>query len=221
MIVLRSDEALRQDVTRELEWDSRVDADTIHVTVANRIVSLTGTAASHAGKVAAHKAAHRVLGVLDVVNDVVVAPGPRLGRSDEEIAAAVRHALQWDVCVHDERISSTVSSGFVTLEGTVDRLREREEAERVVRTLAGVRGIYNRLEVEKHHVAPAKVKAAIEEALARHARHEAGRIEVAVEDGIVSLTGPVDSFAEKRAVLGLVSHLPGVHAVRDRLMLPA
>jgi osmotically-inducible protein OsmY len=221
MIAPRSDEALRDEVTRELAWDSRVGADTIQVAVTNRIVALTGTAPSYAAKIAAQKAAHRVPGVLDVVNDLVVPLAPGGERTDTDLAAAVRHALQWDVRVPDERIGSTVASGFVTLEGTVDRLRERDDAERVVRSLAGVRGLTNFIRVEKRPVEPAKVRAAIEGALERHARHEAKRIEVTVEDGLVTLSGPVDSFAEKQAIVGLVGHLPGVHAVRDRLMLPA
>lgn len=42
-----------------------------------------------------------------------------------------------------------------------------------------------------------------------------------VADGVVTLTGRVESFAEKRAILGLIGHLAGVHAIRDQLMLPA
>ena len=221
MIAPRSDEAIRGEVTRELEWDSRVGAGTIKVAVTNRIVALTGMAETYAAKVAAQKAAHRVPGVLDVVNDLVVPIAPGLERSDADLAAAIRHALQWDVRVSDERIGSTVGSGYVTLEGTVNLLREREDAERVVRSLAGVRGVTNHIRVEKHSVDPAKIRSAIEGALERHARHEARRIEVTVEDGRVTLTGPVDSFAEKEAILGLVGHLPGVRAVRDQMMLPA
>lgn len=221
MIAPRSDDAIRDAVTRELEWDSRVEAEHVHVAVTNRIVALTGTASSYAAKLAAQKAAHRVPGVLDVVNDVVVPIAPGRERGDADLAAAVRHALQWDVRVPDERIGTTVGSGFVTLEGTVHLLRERDDAERAVRSLAGVRGVTNLIRVEKRPVQPAKIRAAIENALERHARHEAQRIEVLVEDGLVTLTGPVDSFAEKQAIMGLVGHLPGVQAVRDRLMLPA
>ncbi len=221
MIAPRSDDAIRDEVTRELEWDSRVDAEAIEVTVANRIVALTGTATSFAAKVAAGKAAHRVPGVLDVVNDILVPPVPGRARCDADLAAAIRHALQWDVRVPDERIGSTVESGFVTLEGAVNLLREREDAERAVRSLAGVRGVTNLIRVEKRAVDPAKIRTAIEGALERHARHEAKRIAVTVEDGRVTLTGPVDSFAEKEAIVGLVGHMPGVHAVHDRLMLPA
>jgi osmotically-inducible protein OsmY len=221
MIAPRSDDAIRNEVTRELEWDSHVDARTIQVGVSNRIVSLTGVAATYAEKIAAQRAAHRVPGVLDVVNDVVVAAAPGLERSDTELAAAIRHALQWDVRVPDERIGSTVSSGYVTLEGTVALLRERADAEQAVRSLRGVRGLTNNITVERRPIEPPKIRAAIEGALARHARHEANRIEVTVANGLVTLTGPVDSFAEKEAILGLVGHRPGVHAVRDRLMLPA
>lgn len=87
--------------------------------------------------------------------------------------------------------------------------------------LRGVRGVHNRIRVEGKRVAAATVRSAIEAALTRHARHEASHVRVSVDDGIVTLTGPVDSFAEKRAVMGLVSHLPGVRMVRDRLVVPS
>lgn len=221
MIAPRSDDAIRDEVTRELEWDSLVGTHAIHVAVTNRIVALTGTVGSYAAKVAAQRAAHRVPSVLDVVNDIVVHDPHGIERSDAELAAAIRHALQWDVRVPDERIGSTVSRGHVTLEGTVTRIRERDDAESVVRSLCGVRSLENHISVERRPVEPAEIRAAIEGALARLARHETKRIEVMVENGIVTLTGPVDSFAEKQAVIGMVGHLAGVHAVRDRLMLPA
>ncbi|MCC6765678.1 MAG: BON domain-containing protein [Deltaproteobacteria bacterium] len=220
MIVLRSDEALAEEVRRELAWDSQVNAVSVHVAVANRIVALTGTVRSYAEKVAAQRAAHRVPGVLDVVNDVTVLARAD-ERSDAEIAAAVRHALQWDVRVPDERITSTVSGGSVTLGGTVELLREREDAEEAVRALRGVRNVVNDLVVAPRRIDSRKVRSAIEDALARQAHHDTRRIAVAVENGVVTLSGPVDSFAEKRAVMGVVGHLPGVVAVCDRLMLPA
>jgi osmotically-inducible protein OsmY len=221
MIVLRSDETLAAEVRRELEWDSQVDAAAVHVAIANRIVALTGAVRSYAEKIAAQRAAHQVPGVLDVVNDLTVLASARAERDDAEIAAAVRHALQWDVRVPDQRITSTVSDGSVTLGGTVDVLRERDDAEEAVRALRGVRDVVNHIAVAPRRVDSRKVRSAIEDALARQAHHEARRIAVSVENGIVTLSGPVDSFTEKRAVMGIVSHLPGVVAVCDRLMLPA
>ena len=41
------------------------------------------------------------------------------------------------------RIQSTVSDGWVTLEGSVDVWHQREDAARAVRGLTGVRGVTN------------------------------------------------------------------------------
>lgn len=217
MITLRSDHTIRDDVMSELAWDSRIDESGIGVAVKDRIVTLTGTASSYAEKHAVERAAHRVAGVLDVADDLVVVPPDRLGRSDADLARAVRHALEWDVLVPDERITSTVSDGVITLEGSLELLRERRDAERAVRRLPGVRGVLDRIVVMPRHVDPAAVATAIEGALTRHAEHEAKHITIDVDDGIVTLSGAVGTWAEKRALMGLISHTPGVRAVNDRV----
>ncbi|MCI0666236.1 MAG: BON domain-containing protein [Acidobacteria bacterium] len=63
----------------------------------------------------------------------------------------------------------------------------------------------------------------IKRVLRRRARHEIEReakhIQVSVIEGNVTLTGKVSSFAEKRAILGALSHAPGVHTVTDHLRI--
>ena len=158
-------------------------------------------------------------GVLDVANDIQVQlPGSRT-RSDTEIAQAVRSALEWDVWIPEERIMSTVSNGWVTVEGDVALLRERGDVERAIRRLSGVRGVTNNIEVKPSAVAAADVRETIEEALERRAEREARRIKVEVHNGAVKLSGPVRSWAEKRAILGTVSHAPGVRAVDEHLFV--
>jgi osmotically-inducible protein OsmY len=218
-MMMKTDEQIHQDVLRELRWDSRVDDTEVGVEVDKGVVTLTGTVASYAKKLAAKEAAHRVTGVLDVADDIRVKTPGSLERTDTEIAQAVRHALEWDVLVPDTRITSTVSDGWVTLEGSVDRLRERDDAERAVRHLHGVRGVWNKLVVRPSTVQPERVREVIEDALERSAEHEVKRIQVQVSDGAVTLTGRVRSYAEKRAVLGAVSHAPGVHTVHDHLRI--
>jgi osmotically-inducible protein OsmY len=120
--------------------------------------------------------------------------------------------------VPDERIRSTISDGWVKLEGTVDEYREREDAERAVRYLLGVRGVRNLIAV-KPKLSPQDVQQLIEEALERRAERKAGRIKVAVKDGVVSLNGAVQSWSEKQAIIGAVSHTPGVQQVEDHLRL--
>jgi osmotically-inducible protein OsmY len=214
-----SDSDLQQAVLRELKWSTRVDNTEVGVTVERGVVTLTGTVESYAKKVAAQEAAHRVFGVLDVANDLQVRVPGNLGRTDAEIAQAVRNALEWDVWVDDKRIKSTVSNGFVTLEGDVSLLRERDDVECTIHRLAGVRGVLNRIRVKPVIARAEDVQAAIEEALERRAEREAHRIKVELHDGEVKLSGAVNSWAEKRAILGVVSHAPGVRAVHENLFI--
>ena len=138
-------------------------------------------------------------------------------RTDTEIAHAVRRSLERDVLVPDRQITSTVSNGLVTLDGTVDRCSQREDSERAVRSLNGVRGVVNRITVKPPRVAACRVRQAVDEALERWAEREAQRIDVQVKDGTVILSGRVSSWEEKLAVAAAARRAPGVTALDDCL----
>ena len=208
---------VQQDVIRELKWDTRVEETDVGVEVDNGIITLTGTVGSWGKRIAAEEAAHRVRGVLDVANDIVVKVPGTGGRTDTEIAQAVRNALVWDVFVPDTRIQSTVSDGVVTLKGDLDSWIQRDDADRVVRNLAGVRGVRNDIVVKPPKVATSEVKKAIENALDRQAEREAERIRLEVLDGNVTLFGTVRSWPERQAVVGAAKGTPGVRSVDDKL----
>jgi osmotically-inducible protein OsmY len=214
-----SDGAVQRDVLRELAWDPRVEQAGIGVEVRHGVVTLTGTVSSWGKRLAAEEAAYRVAGVLDVADDIEVKIPGGLARTDAEIAEAVRHALIWDVFVPDQRIRSTVTNGWVTLDGQVDFWAEREDTERVVRNLMGVRGVTNRIAVTvtPPRELPADVRRAIEEALGRRAHRHAGRIRVDVAGSRVALSGRVRSWEERRAITGAARLTPGVETVEDQL----
>ena len=213
----KTDAEIQQDVIRELKWDPRVEETDVGVEVDNGIVTLTGTVSGWAKRIAAQEAAHRVFGVLDVANNVTVRLPGTLTRTDTDLAEAVRHALRWDVMVPDERITSTVSNGWVTLDGTVNSWTEREDAERAVRNLAGIGNVTNRITIVSPAVRAENVHRAIEEALERRAEREANRIRVEAHDGTVTLSGVVRSYGEKQAVIASARFARGVRAVTDRL----
>jgi osmotically-inducible protein OsmY len=217
--VERTDSAIMQDVLREFEWDTRVRESEVGVHVRDGLVSLTGTVENYGQKVAAARAAHRVRGVLDVVDEVVVRLPAAEVPSDGDLAQAVRRALEWDALVDDRRIASTVSNGFVTLEGEADTLAQREDADRAVRRLKGVRGVLDKIRIKPVRADPTAVRRRIEQALERRAEREAERIQVAVENGAVTLTGQVHSWQERDSIVGSAAHAPGVHTVNDRLRI--
>jgi len=219
MLEKRSDRDLKQRVLRELKWDSRIDSASIDVAVSDAVVTLMGAVSIYAQKIAAQNAAHRVAGVLDVANDIEVRPFDRYLRTDSEIAGAVRNALEWDALVPNELIQSTVSDGWVTLEGEVNYWRERTDAEAAIRRLAGVVGVVNKITIRKQEVNVKQLREEIEFALERRADREAERLRIEVNDGAVDLWGRTHSWQEKRAVLGSISHAPGVTQVRDHLRI--
>ena len=217
MLQGRNDTDIQKRILRELKWDSRIPWATINVEVNDGVVTLSGAVSSYAQKIAAQETVHRVMGVRDVANDVEVKPGDGFMRADTEIANAVRSALEWDALVPNELIHSTVSDGWVTLEGEVDYSRERTDAERAIRRLAGVIGVINKITIRKQPVDKKQLREELEIALERRADREADRFRIEVTDGVVDLWGRVHSWQERRAVLGSISHAPGVTQVRDHL----
>jgi osmotically-inducible protein OsmY len=117
----KTDAQVHHDIIEELTWDPRVDETEVGVEVDDGVVTLTGTVTSWAKRLAAQEAARRVAGVRDVANGIAVKTPGGLFRTDTEIAQAVRRTLEWDVFVPDEGIICTVTDGYVTLEGVVDR----------------------------------------------------------------------------------------------------
>lgn len=220
MLERRSDTELEQQIVRELKWDSRINwASSISVDVKNGVVTLTGAVPTYLQKLEAQSAAHRVTGVLDVANDIEVKPVDRFARTDTQIASAVRNALEWDALVPNESIRSSVSDGWVTLDGQVDYWRERGDAEQAIRRLTGVVGVTNNITVRKLPIDSEDLRDEIELALERRAEREAERLRVEVNDGAVDLYGRVHSWQERRAVVGSISHAPGVVQVRDHLRI--
>jgi osmotically-inducible protein OsmY len=213
----KTDAEIQQDAIRELKWDPRVEETEVGVEVDNGVVTLTGTVTSWAKRMAAQEAAHRVFGVLDVANDITVKVPGSLARTDTDVAQAVRHALQWDVMVLEARITSTVSNGWVTLEGTVDNWTQREDAERAVRNLTGVSGVVNRITVVMPAARAEDVRRAIEETLERRAEREARKVRVETSDGTVTLSGVVRSWGERQAVVSSARFTLGVRVVNDHL----
>ena len=214
----RTDAEIQQDIARELDWDSHVSPTEVGVQVRHGVVTLSGNVDSWAKVRAAREAAHRVAGVLDVANDLVVRLPGESGRTDTDIALAVRRALEWDVTVPEKEIRSTVSLGVVTLEGTVRTGAQRIDAERAIERLGGVTEVVNRIEINPAEKAdPVVLRRAVENALERHASREAAQIDIAVSDGIVSVRGQLEGIREREAVLGAIRGTRGVRSVDDEL----
>lgn len=212
----KTDSQIKQDVLEELKWDTRVDETEVGVQVHHGIVTLTGTVANWAKRVAARDAAHRVVGVRDVADDLQVQPYARSTPSDTAIAEAARNALKWHALVPEQRIQTTVSDGIITLSGSVDYASQREDAASAVGLLDGVCAVNNEIKLATPSVSPATLRAAIEGALERHATREAKKVKLEVEGAKVTVSGDVESLSERLAIIGAVRGTHGVETVIDQ-----
>jgi osmotically-inducible protein OsmY len=158
MVFDATDARLKDAILEALRDDVRVNEAAIGVAVEQGVVTLTGYVQSEAEKAAAQETAHRTPGVLDVANDICVKAPFALGRSDTDLAADVRRALEQRLPAAAARIHSTVYDACVTLLGTVETARDREDAERVVRRVGSVRRVDNRIAVRPAAGAAAPAK---------------------------------------------------------------
>jgi osmotically-inducible protein OsmY len=214
----RTDAQIHSDVLAELKWEPRVQPNEIGVAVKNGVATLTGRVDSYTKRWAAEEAAHRVRGVKAVANDIEVRLSSDARRTDSDIAAAAVRALEGDAFVSVDKLDITVSKGWVTLRGEVEWQYQKQDAEQVIRRLAGVTGVTDLLTV-KPRVAASELKQKIEEALLRSAEADAKRITVDVDGDAVILKGTVRSWAERQAAEREAWSAPGVASVDNRITI--
>jgi osmotically-inducible protein OsmY len=213
----RTDNSIREDVLRELNWDPTItSASDIAVAAKDGVVTLSGFVPTYWDKDAAEKAAKRVYGVKGVANDIAVKP--LWQRIDPEIARDAVHELESHISIPADRIKVTVKDGWVTLEGTVDWEFQKILAKSAVKKLKGVSGVTNKIQVTPKASA-AEVKSKIEEALRRSAELDARRITVKIEGSTVKLYGSVSSWAERDEAERAAWSAPGATMVENHILV--
>lgn len=207
------EQGLRDMVMRQLAWDPQVDATMIGVTNKDGIVTLSGYVDTYAARLAAERAARRVYGVKAVANELAVKLAEE--RIDPDIAKDALHALVNRVDV-PRGITVTVRDGHIALGGRVEWNYQRVSAERAVKYLHGVRGVFNNIVVSPA-ASPTDVETRILDALRRHADIDARRIHVTVEGARVLLNGFVRSWNERDEAERAAWTAPGVSTVDNRI----
>jgi len=214
----KSDMKLKTDIEEELRWDPKVNAAQIAVSVDKGAVSLLGAVDTYAEKWAAEDAVKRVGGVRTMAMDLTVKIRGEHVRTDSDIAAAVQAAMKWDVYV-PATVTAKVEHGNVTLGGQVHWNYQRDAAERAVRYLTGVVGVFNGISLKPEPASAEKVSEKVGAALQRQATADAKSIHVETSGGKVTLTGHASSWQSIKDASWAAWAAPGVTEVVDRMTI--
>jgi len=137
---------LKQAIEDAFRWDPKVNAAKVEVHVDQGAVSLRGVVDNYAQVWAAEDAAKRVGGFHTVTQELRVKPFLDPSRTDAEIAIEAQLSLASDARVPTS-VTASVQQGQINLQGRVTSEYQRNAAERDMRGLEGVVGVFNAITI--------------------------------------------------------------------------
>lgn len=215
-----SEQRIKKDVVAQLYWDPRVDAAKIQVEVRGGKIFLSGMVPTYSARRAATMACLKIEGVRYVQNEITVVSAPAMVPEDEEVRSAIHSHLEWNPEIDADYIRVFVDSGQVVLKGTVDSYWSRILAENLAVGVRGVTEVNNELAlVTSDSYEDAVIAGDILAALERDVRVEENSVEVAVQDGVVTLSGTVPNWSAYFAAQEIAETTAGVKDVHNHLVL--
>ena len=218
-----NDAEIQADVTKALDNKKFKD---VKVAVQNGVVTLTGTVDIYAEKEDADNKAHHRKNVKGVQNLIEVA-GPTV--EDVMLRDKLAEKLIYDRVGYGTTAFNSftigVQNGVVTLGGTAYGPTDKDSAVSLVANYPGVKDIVDNIEVAP--VSPMDDRIRLAEARAiygapqlnKYAIDPAKPIRITVVNGNVTLTGVVDSQADKDVANIKANGVPGVFKVVNNLQV--
>ena len=138
---------------------------------------------------------------------------------DQQLQADVKQQLQMHVPKAElvKRVEISVHAGVVELAGDVPSYADRMWAERLSRRVPGISDVKNRLQVKPDLGAQDDVLSAVQKRLAADALIRICRLDVAEDNGVVTLTGSVPTATERRRAVAAARQVRGVTEVRNEI----
>ncbi len=136
---------------------------------------------------------------------------------DRDITVSVERRLRLDEAVPSDRIHVATANGVVVLSGSVPRLVTKMAAGYAAETVRGVVAVHNQIRVEPPPHRDSRIRDEIVTRLEVDPVTDPARISVSVNDGIVTLTGTVNTHPEMVIAEELASNVRGVIEVNNLL----
>jgi len=212
-----SDVELQRSVRTELGEDWRLSGSDIAVSVSQGLVVLDGSVPNNAEKRLAEKDARDVVGVGWVTNNLYSQVDER---EDPLIEIDVRFDLTTDSTVGAFDITPRVVNGIVTLAGNVHTWHQKYHAGELAADVRGVRQVINNIVVARTNwESDAELTKEITKRLTWNwtTWFVNDDIGVTVKNGVATLTGDVNKWAQRKEAGDVAIETPGVWKVDNRL----
>ncbi|GBD96390.1 osmotically-inducible protein Y precursor [bacterium BMS3Bbin05] len=212
-----SDDALKKAVRAELDEDTRIDASNITIKVSYGLVTLNGSVFNHYQKRIAEQDARDVVGVGWVIDNLFARVDKR---EDWAIQDDINFNLNTDAVMEGFDINTAVNDGIVTLSGKVNTWYEKFHAADIASRIKGVKEVINSITVQrsswkKDTELVSTIKNRLEWNWTTSPVRD--RINVNVYNGVVTLTGDVDTWSERREAGRVALLTEGIRKVDNLL----
>lgn len=138
---------------------------------------------------------------------------------DKEITDAIINQFISGKGVSSHLIDVETIDGIVTLKGSTDNILGKESAAEIAKMIKGVRGIINEIVVNTPDIADIKLQDDISKALIIDPATDYYEIDVEVKDGIVYLSGTVQSWQEKELSEKIAKSVKGVRGINNKITI--
>lgn len=143
-------------------------------------------------------------------------------KTDAQIREDICDELAWDPAVNAAEVGVAVTDGVVTLTGHLSTHAQKQAAERAALRVSGVRAVAMEVDVRllpSDHRSDTEIASAAQVALNWNVVVPAGRVQLKVERGWVTLSGDVEWDYQRKATEETVSRLLGVVGVSNLIMV--
>lgn len=223
----RSDEAISEAVRRRILNSAVVESEDLKVTCVGGKVALSGKVGTWSEGEEACLLAGEVRGVKEIENKLWSESESK--RSDQEIEKDALATLERDAYLSGMAFTVSVKNGFVSIEGSVSNIYEKERAGNKILWLTGVKGIENKLKIDRaknHGVRRMEfwpshygLEKAVRAELDQDTRVEASNISIKACFGYVILEGSVTDEQQKRIAEEDTLDVVGVDWVTNNLQV--
>jgi osmotically-inducible protein OsmY len=199
LYVSRSDDEIKQAVKDSFIYDPRVHSFNINVNVGYGIVTLSGVVDNLEAKKAAENDAKDTMGVTRIINNLKVRP--TVAPTNEELVESVKKAFREDPYIQRYDLNVSAYGGTVYLSGVVHTSWEKNRAGDIADGVLGVVAVVNNIDFEHKWVWKPdwQIKDDVKSQLFWDPFVDENQVNVSVENGIVTLTGVVNTYSERQS----------------------